>query len=194
MECWSCHEPAARGLVCEACGAPQPPRGTDAFAHLGVPRRFDLSPSHLEARHRELSRQLHPDRFAKADPRVRRASLLASTALNDAYRKLKTPLGRAEHLLELHGMPVGEKDTIGSEFLVEMMELREGLAEAKAGGDETRLRALGNDVRGRRDAAMARVAELLSAAAPEVAAVKEQILTMRYFQRFLTELEAGSDE
>jgi len=38
----------------------------DPFAMLGVERRFDLDLKVLEKTHRELSRALHPDKFAQA--------------------------------------------------------------------------------------------------------------------------------
>ena len=42
----------------------------DPFALLGVERRFDLDLKVLEKTHRELSRALHPDRYALADARA----------------------------------------------------------------------------------------------------------------------------
>ncbi len=36
----------------------------DPFSTLGLPVRFALAPKELEARHRELSKALHPDRYA----------------------------------------------------------------------------------------------------------------------------------
>ncbi len=38
----------------------------DPFATLGIEPRFDLDVRAVEARHRELSRTLHPDRYSGA--------------------------------------------------------------------------------------------------------------------------------
>ncbi len=87
MICWSCERATSAGGDCASCGAIQPPDPrADYFAVFGVDRRYDVDFAALEARYREQSRKLHPDRFAKADPRARRASLQRSVQLNEAWR------------------------------------------------------------------------------------------------------------
>src|SRR5688572_10972062 len=107
MICWSCERstdaaaPASAPPLCPHCGAIQPPdRSADLFAVLGLRRRFALDLAAAEAAFKERSRQLHPDRFAKADPRARRASLGRTVQLNEAWRTLRDPVRRAEYLLE----------------------------------------------------------------------------------------------
>jgi len=62
-----------------------------------VPPVYALDLADAEARFRELSRRFHPDRFAKADPRARRASLQRSVQLNEAWRTLRDPVRRADY-------------------------------------------------------------------------------------------------
>jgi molecular chaperone HscB len=187
MECAACHKPAGDGLVCRSCGAILPPRKVDPFAALDVPRRFDLTDADLEARFRELSRKLHPDRFARAAPAERLRSLQAATTLNDAYRLLRKPLARAEALLALHGVTIGENESITGALLMEIMELRESLEDARAAGDAATVRSITDAVRARRDAAMAEIAALFAAAADPLE-VKARVIAIRYFDRLL---EAG---
>src|SRR5204862_4463497 len=98
----------------------------------------------LERRYKEMTKVLHPDRFARADERARRASLKRSIQLNQAWRTLKDPVRRAEYLLSLAGVEVGAEDgtskrvdgekvrlPVTPALLMEGMELREGLAEAR---------------------------------------------------------------
>ena len=186
MQCPSCHQAAGGGLVCSACGAILPARVVDPFAALGVEPKFDLAPDELEGRFRELSRKLHPDRFAKAPARERMLSLQAATTLNDSYRKLKQPLRRAEALLARGGMAIAETDKVGPEFLMEMMELGESIHDAREAGDADALAGATGTVRARRDAAMTALAERL--AAGSLAEAKEQLIAIRYFDRLL---EAG---
>jgi molecular chaperone HscB len=160
------------------------------FAILGVPETYDLSGDELERKFRELSLRLHPDRFVKAPAAERVAALSKSTALNDAYRTLRSPVGRAEHLLELGGKALREGEHVEQDFLMDILELREGLSEAKAAGDTGRVEALGAGVTVRRDAAMARLPALF--AAGELDEAKKEIIALRYFQRFLEE-HAGKD-
>ncbi len=160
------------------------------FALLGVPQRYDLQAEELERRYRELSLKLHPDRFARAPAGERVAALSKSTALNDAYRTLRSPVGRAEHLLELAGAPLGEGDRVDQGFLVEILELREALAEARAAGDAARVATLGAEVAARREAALARLPGLF--AEGKIAEAKAELIALRYFQRFLDE-HAGEE-
>ena len=80
-------------VFCPSCRKIQPVgRNEDPFSLLGLPREFELDARELERRFRELSRQLHPDRFARAEPRERRLSLERATRLNDALRALRPDL------------------------------------------------------------------------------------------------------
>jgi hypothetical protein len=75
---------------------------------------------------------------------------------------------------------------------MEVMELREALAEARAEGDEAKIAALGDDVRARRDRAMAEVEEGFSR--DDNAAVASALVALRYYRRFLDEIARHEDE
>jgi molecular chaperone HscB len=87
----------------------------------------------LEKAYRDIQSQVHPDRFAHAGDAERRASLQWTTRVNEAFQVLKNPVKRARHLLELHGVDVAfETNTaMPPEFLMQQMELREKLEEAR---------------------------------------------------------------
>jgi molecular chaperone HscB len=163
------------------------------FAILGVPEKYDLDAEELERRYRELSRAVHPDRFATAPPAERLRSLSQATALNDAYKTLRSPVARAVHLLELRGSKIGDKEPIGQDFLMEILELREELAAARAGGDEARVRAMEEGMRARHRGAMARIADLF-AGSGSLDDVKHELIALRYFQRFLDEVEGNEED
>lgn len=104
----------------------------DAFDVLGLPPTFELDASQLEQRYRDLQRQLHPDKFVNASSSERRESLSRAVSVNDAYRALKDELKRAELLYaRLAGKPPDKQSTADGELLMEVMELREELAEAR---------------------------------------------------------------
>jgi molecular chaperone HscB len=206
--CWSCEKEGGRGPFCAACKAILPPdagvagAGVDRFAVLGLPRRFDVDLVAAEAAYKDLSRQFHPDRFAKADPRARKASLAHTVQINDAWRTVKDPLRRAEYLLELAGYALagGEKSAEMSKtrkvsapplFLVEIMELRDELAEAQHAGDAVRVAFMSDDMRGRAAAAMKTIATSIDGGKPEdLDQAAQALMSLRYYQRFLDEVQA----
>src|SRR5512139_3734007 len=153
MPCWSCRAEVPRDdLRCPACGRLQPlDPGADHFAVMGLPRRFGLDPSVLERRHKELSRALHPDRFARAEPRERLVSAERARRLNDAWRSLRDERSRAEYLLRLRGLdPAAEgRAAADPEFLEEQLQAREALAEARARGDDQARRRIAAEGRER---------------------------------------------
>jgi len=114
-------------------GAAKALTSSSHFALFGLPEAFSLDLEMLEKAYRGIQSQVHPDRFAHAGDAERRASLQWTTRVNEAYRSLKNPVQRARHLLELHGVDVAfETNTaMPPEFLVQQMELRETLEEAK---------------------------------------------------------------
>lgn len=152
--CWSCGADASAD-TCPSCGKLQPPRASDYFAYLGLPRSFTVDADRLSEILRERSRTLHPDRFARAEPRERSLSLQHTTFLNDAVRTLRDPQRRAEYLLGLQGLKAGANDRerakVEPAFLMEMMERREELADAKAAGDGAKLAAIGEGARAERE-------------------------------------------
>jgi molecular chaperone HscB len=146
VTCWSCQGDAAPGTVsCGACGALQPlDPCEDHYALFALPRQFALEAGALEQRFRDLSRRLHPDRFARAEPRQRRLALERATRLNDAHRVLKDWRRRAAYLLTLAGhQALAEgRGLHDPAFLEEQLEWREALALARADGDAPALAAL----------------------------------------------------
>ena len=191
--CWSCaKEVAAADPVCPACGKVQPPppagTGTDRFAVLGFAPSFD-EPAGLDDRFRALSRKLHPDRFARASAQERRYSLEQTTRLNEAYKTLKEPVRRAEHLLALRGVKGEPK--MSPEFLEQTMEDRERLLEAKASGEP--LETLAAGVREKRDRTLGEVRALVEAGG-DLSRASELLARMRYYARYLDEVEGRAAE
>ncbi|MEL6343865.1 MAG: iron-sulfur cluster co-chaperone HscB C-terminal domain-containing protein [Myxococcota bacterium] len=138
--CWRCKEPVG-GPVCASCGAIQPPPpGADFFALFGLTRRHSLDLSAVEAAYRALSRQVHPDRFARKSAVERRMSLQWTATANEARRVLKDPIARAYYLATGSPRPKEEGGPqLDPAFLESVFELQmnarldpEGVADAGA--------------------------------------------------------------
>jgi len=103
------------------------------FELFGLTPAYALDLENLDRAYREIQARIHPDKFAHAGDAERRASMQMATRVNEAYRTLKSPVRRAVYLLGINGVDVAfETDTaMPKEFLMEQMEIRERLEEAK---------------------------------------------------------------
>ena len=100
---------------CSACGKVQPPAPVDYFSFFGLPPKLRLDTSALERDFYQLSRRLHPDVKAGADPQEQTWSLEKSSQLNDAYRTLRDPILRTQYLLRLQGVELEEQSKSATE-------------------------------------------------------------------------------
>ena len=118
------------------------------FDLLGLPSTYAVDPSRLEQAYRELQGHVHPDRFAAATEAERRVAMQWATRANEAYRTLRDPVDRARYLLSLKGFDTGEESNTAMppDFLMQQMEWREAVAEARQERDGARLRALHADI------------------------------------------------
>jgi molecular chaperone HscB len=201
--CWSCEREAGAGPLCAACGAILPAdEKQDGFAALGVPRKFSIDVGVAEGNFKRLSRQVHPDRFATADPRARKAALSRTVQLNEAWRTLKDPMRRAEYLLELAGFGLKGDDrkratpdaatrevTAPPALLMEILELREELAAAKRAGDAAKVQAMADAMRARHADTLAALAGALDdSSGGKLEEAARLMVGLRYYQRFLDEV------
>ncbi len=121
----------------------------DYFALFGLPRAFAIDIERLEQAYLDLQGKVHPDRYAHLPDAEKRLSMQWATHVNEAFRTLKNPLTRGHYLLELRGVdPAFDTNTaMSAEFLMEQMEWREALGEAKDAADEDVLDELARRVR-----------------------------------------------
>lgn len=165
---------------------------SDAFSLLGLTPRFDVDPQELERAFFERSKELHPDRFASAPAAERVAALSRSRALNDAYQTLKKPVPRAEYLLAQAGVTIGDNERLDPAFLMEILELREELAEARHAGRTADVERMQADMIARRKGVLGVLPGLF--AAHDLPAIKTQLIVLRYLDRYLEECNAHLDE
>jgi len=164
----------------------------DAFGLLGLPAQFDLDPKVIEQAFFDKTKELHPDRFATAPAAERVAALSRSRALNDAYQVLKKPVPRAEYLLVRAGVSIGDNERVAPELLMEILELREELAEARVAKQTPRVEQLRAVMAARREEAVRALAPLFDD--HDLAQIKQQLIVLRYLDRYLEECDAALDE
>lgn len=212
-------------LECRNCGAGAPVdehfcpqcnrilalgRFGDYFSFFGLPRRLRIDVKELERSFRELSRKFHPDYFYNAAPAERLASLERSSYLNDAYRVLKNPSSRIEHLLAIEGLPPAKSEEgtarVPEALLEEVFALNEELDEIRelrqSGGDEAAIRARLDAARApierKREEHERRILELSDQWDREeghdrratLEALREQLLESSYISNLMATIEA----
>lgn len=118
------------------------------FDLLGLPVAYAVDPARLEQRYRELQTQVHPDKFAAAPESERRVAMQWATRANEAYRTLRDPVDRARYLLHLKGYDTGEESntSMPPDFLMQQMEWREEVVEARAARDAGSLEKLRGEI------------------------------------------------
>jgi molecular chaperone HscB len=164
------------------------------FQIFGVPAQFELDLSALEGRYRELQREVHPDRFARASPAEQRVSMQLAARVNEAYQTLRSPIKRAQYLLQIKGVdPELETNTAMSpEFLAGQMERREELEAAAAANDWERLIALSSALRVDQDVLFGRVERQLEAGDWSEAAVT--LRQLKFLEKFEEEIGAAEEK
>lgn len=133
LKCWNCQEEfTSYSSVCSSCKSLQPSnQKLNYFDVMKVEKRFGMETKQLSKTFRLLQAQFHPDRFTLKSEREQQYAADHSSQINKAYRCLLHPVERALYLLELAGQPLHEGQIdMDPEFLMEIMEVNEELAEA----------------------------------------------------------------
>lgn len=142
------------------------------FELFDLDAKFDLELATFETNYRRIQSATHPDRFVSASPSEKLASMQLATLTNEAYQTLKNPASRARYLLELQGIEaISETNTaMPADFLMQQMEWREALEDAKAAKDIDALEVLLNELRLAAKALQAALADLLDTKKDYIAA------------------------
>jgi len=162
------------------------------FELFGLPEQFAQDAARIDERWKELQREAHPDRFAAQGTASQRIAMQWSVRINEAYKRLKDPLKRAAYLCELRGAPVDAENNTAmpTEFLVEQMEWREELDEAKTAEDVDRLQE--RLVLARREE-LRRIEESLDRR-NDAKAAAQQVRALMFVERFGHDVEARAEQ
>lgn len=157
------------------------------FDLFGVERRFAQDRAALDARWRALQAEVHPDRFASEGAAAQRIAVQWAVRVNEAYQRLKDPLKRAAYLCELagHGVDAENNTAMPAAFLMQQMEWREALDDARS---ESAVEALAEQVAARRTEALALVQRLLDDE-HDAAAAAQQVRALMFIERFAEDVD-----
>jgi len=130
------------------------------FALFHLPQQFTLDAAQLDAAYREVQNQVHPDKFVSAPDAEKRVAMQWATRANEAYQTLKSPFKRAAYLCELHGIDLQTESNTAMpvDFLMQQMEWREALDDARSAQDLDALDKLDAELRSARQQKLAQIA------------------------------------
>lgn len=173
------------------------------FAVFDLPVAFALEAAELERRHLDLAKAVHPDRYAQALPAERREAANRATTVSEAYRMLRDPVKRAEAVFRAAGIGVSENEVpkASPAFLMEVMEQREALSDAREAKDARAIMALTDTLQAAETEVLLELTQKLVWNAEGNGGTREALLQLlprlselRYYRRFLEEAERALED
>jgi molecular chaperone HscB len=154
------------------------------FELFNLPARFDIDLAALDGAYRDVQGRVHPDRFVNASDTEKRVAMQWATRANEAYQTLKNPLKRARYLVELNGIDLQTESNTAMpmDFLMQQMEWREALGEARAAKDAQALDDIDAQLKGERKERLAKIARELDAGNYEQAA--QDVRALMFLDKF----------
>ncbi|MDB5942150.1 MAG: hscB [Ramlibacter sp.] len=162
------------------------------FELFGLSERFAQERAAIDARWKELQREVHPDKFAAQGAAAQRVAMQWSVRVNEAYKRLRDPLQRAAYLCERRGSAIDAENNTAmpGDFLIEQMAWREELEEARSGQDLDRLQG---ELEKARASTLGRIGKLLDDCG-DAAAAAQQVRALMFIERFAHDVEARFEQ
>lgn len=163
------------------------------FELFHLPQSFSLDMAALDNAYREVQSQVHPDRFTNAPDAEKRVAMQWATRANEAYQTLKSPFKRAAYLCELNGVDLQTESntSMPREFLMQQMDWREDLDDARATKSISALEKLHAALNDERQSQVVHVGSLLNAGNFEEAA--QSVRQLMFLDKFANEIEQTFD-
>jgi len=159
----------------------------DHFTLFGLPPRFALDRSALDARWRALQGEVHPDRFTSEGAAAQRVAMQWALRVNEAYAVLKDPLKRGAYLCEMRGAPIAAENNTAmpAAFLMQQMEWREALDDARG---LAAVRRLDDEIARQESELLERLQHLLDEAG-DAAQAAQQVRALMFVARFRQDID-----
>jgi len=156
-----------------------------------VPVQFAQDAAVLDARWKDLQREAHPDKFAAQGGAAQRLAMQWSVRINEAYRRLKDPLRRANYLCELHGAPINAETNTAmpADFLMQQIEWREALDDAATLHD---IEVLAAELNQNEREQLSKLEQVIDGQ-KDFRAASSQVRSLMFTERFASEIDARMD-
>ncbi|MEY4729838.1 MAG: co-chaperone protein HscB [Pseudomonadota bacterium] len=162
------------------------------FDLFGLEKKFSVPQENLDRAYRDIQSQIHPDKFSHAGEAEKRLSMQWATRANEAYQTLKKPLSRARYLLQLNGVDTQEESNTAmpTAFLMEQMEWREAVIEAKQEGNHKSLILLNKNLLSERAKLLTELEKQIDAE-KNLGAACETTRKLRFLEKLGEEIDDG---
>jgi Fe-S protein assembly co-chaperone HscB len=131
------------------------------FEVFGIHPHPSIDTDKLRVEFLKLSRVYHPDYISSSDPEKASEFLDISSRINKAYNTLKDSDLRIRYYLLLQGVMVeGEQVSLPAKFMEEIMDIQEGIMEAKMEGDDKTAKILAAGLKAALDIEMEHLLEI----------------------------------
>ncbi len=191
-KCSTCDRALDTPLFCGSCRRLYPADGLNCFELLGLEPVYDIDPEQVRGNYLKLVRNIHPDRMASGTAESQRLCLRINARLNQAYDILLDPVQRAEYLLELSGGKSAADDKqVPQEVLMDALELREEIEDARGTNNEEALEQARRTVQSRFEKTREEIIELARALPGDDrirAELRGKLNTIRYYRKMQEQL------
>ncbi len=159
------------------------------FALFQLPETYALDRARLDAAYRELQNAVHPDRFAAQPEAEQRVAMQWATQVNEAYQTLRHPVDRGVYLLKLQGIDAldATNTKMAPAFLMQQMEWREAIDDARTARSVETLDALSAELRVAHKGIESQLGELLDAA-KDYEGAREAVRQLRFMDKLIAEV------
>ena len=159
------------------------------FQLFDLPATYALDRELLDSAYRELQNKVHPDKFAAKPEAEQRVAMQWATKVNEAYQTLKLPISRGVYMLQLEGIdPMAASNTsIAPAFLMQQMEWREVIIEARNARDIAALDHLQTELKNVYRAVDTELAGLLDVDKNHAAAA-ESVRKLKFMDKLIAEV------
>lgn len=154
------------------------------FELFNLPQQFAVDAGALDSAYRDVQNRVHPDKFVNATDAEKRVAMQWATRANEAYQTLKHAPKRAQYLCELNGVDLQTESNTAMPmaFLMQQMEWREELGDARAARDSDALESLDQQLRKARKQQLAQIEQQLNA--NDFPAAAEGVRALMFLEKF----------
>ena len=159
------------------------------FELFSLPQSYAMDRDKLDSAYRDLQSTVHPDRFASKPEAEQRVAMQWATQANEAYQTLKHPVNRGVYLLRLQGIDALDANNtkMAPAFLMQQMEWREAIDEARGDKSVAALDAMTDELRAAHRQIEAQLAEQIDTA-HDYAAASESVRQLRFMDKLIAEV------